>query len=155
MSSPQTPGAVLRKAREDRGLSLRELASITRISPTHVACLEGDEYEAIPGEVFVRGFLRNCARELNLNPEEIIGHYERHSGRKSPSHVAPVDENVRETGMASLFEGSRLPRFTYAVAILAIILGLGLSLLIFGQSDTEQITDSDTPSSTTWEQPTP
>lgn len=151
MSSPDTPGAVLREAREQRSLTTRELAAITRISPRFIECLEENRYDELPAEVFVRGFLRNCARELRLVPDDVIASYDRYAGR-APSQQ-PVDVEPEGPGnarLASLFEGNKLPRFTYVVAILAIILGLGLSVLIFGQSDTEQLSDTDTPS-TTWE----
>lgn len=152
MNGPDSPGAVLREARERRGLKTKELASITRISPRFIECLEEDRYDELPGEVFVRGFLRNCARELQLDPEDMIASYERHAGYESSQQSALVEPEISTNArLASLFEGSQLPRFTYVVAILAIILGLGLSVLIFGQSDTEQLSDIDTPS-TTWEQ---
>lgn len=157
MSSPKTPGAVLRKAREDRGLAVKELAAITRISPRLVESLENDRYDDLPAEVFVRGFLRNCARELELDPDHVIALYEgRHptpAAEPERDDPAPIDEPAADPNLATLFQSSsHSPRMTYVVALLAIILGLGLSILIFGQADTEQLTESDESAPTSWEQ---
>jgi len=145
MESVETPGRALRRAREERGMSTRELAAVTRIAPRLVADLERDHYEDFPAEVFVRGFLKNCARELKLDPDELVALYQRHTGRTSqPS----LDEQIRENEepeMGSLFDGPRWPRTSYVLAILAIVLGLGLSLLIFGDSEPERLSDSEPP----------
>lgn len=137
----ETPGTVLRKAREARGMSARELATITRIAPRLVHSLEEDRFEDLPAEVFVRGFLRNCARELSLDVDTLIASYERHTGHAArPALAEEIKANEPEIG--GLFEGKSWPRASYVIAILAILLGLGLSLLIFSDSGGERLSNS-------------
>lgn len=142
MERAQTPGTVLRQARSEGGISLKELAAITRISPQMISCLEKDLFDEIPGDVFARGFLRSCARELHLDSDELIELYEHHTGNQTTRKILSNDEEG-DVELDSLLSSGPIPRFSYAIAIVAIILGLGLAILIFGQSDTEQLTDSD------------
>ena len=54
-------GTFLRREREDRGLSLDEIADVTRIPSQSLALLEEGRFESLPGDPFVRGFLRAYA----------------------------------------------------------------------------------------------
>ncbi len=70
-----TLGEELRAAREDKGLTLRQIAEKTRISLSFLTALEADDYSSIPGEVFVTGFLRSYARELGIPENEMLAKY--------------------------------------------------------------------------------
>lgn len=74
VSDPVT-GEWLRRVREARGLTLKELADKTRIGTLHLGNLEADRYEALPAKVYVRGFLTILARELQLDPERVSKSY--------------------------------------------------------------------------------
>jgi cytoskeletal protein RodZ len=71
-SSAQGIGAVLRERREAMGVTLAETEAATRIRQKYLAALESDEWHLLPGEVVGRGFLRNYAGYLGLEPTEII-----------------------------------------------------------------------------------
>ena len=61
------PGHVLAEARIGRNLSLAEVAQQLKLSIWQVEALEADAYDRLPGPVFVRGFVRNYARLLELD----------------------------------------------------------------------------------------
>jgi cytoskeleton protein RodZ len=67
-----TPGAQLSAARIAAGLSVADVAAQMRITPRQVEALEGDRFEELPGPVFVRGFIRNYARVLKLEPVPLL-----------------------------------------------------------------------------------
>jgi cytoskeleton protein RodZ len=67
--------ALLRGAREDAGLSLQELAARTKIKVSTLEAMERGEFDRLPRGVFMRGFLRACARELELDPEAVVASY--------------------------------------------------------------------------------
>jgi cytoskeleton protein RodZ len=67
--------ALLRGAREDTGLSLQELAARTKIKVSTLEAMERGEFDRLPRGVFMRGFLRACARELSLDPETLVASY--------------------------------------------------------------------------------
>jgi len=68
-------GAWLRTQREARGVTLREIADASKISLRHLEALELDRFESLPAPVFVRGFLREYARVVGLDPDEAINLY--------------------------------------------------------------------------------
>ena len=68
-------GPTLRQAREQRGLSIDDVAQSLRLSARIVAALEEDAFERLPGPTYVRGYLRNYAQFLNLAPQPLIDAY--------------------------------------------------------------------------------
>ena len=74
-----TLGSYIRNARESRGLDLRDAAQQTRISINYLKALEEEDFSKLPGEVFVRGFLKNYARFLHLPEDEVVKRYEERS----------------------------------------------------------------------------
>ncbi len=68
-------GEYLRKHREDAGLTLKEISSITRIRCEYLKALEAEEYEKIPGEVYVRGYIKAFLQTLSIDPSEAIRLY--------------------------------------------------------------------------------
>lgn len=67
-------GARLRAAREAAGLSLDQVAQQLKLAPRQVKALEDEDFSALPGRTFSRGFARNYARLLNLDPEDLLLH---------------------------------------------------------------------------------
>jgi cytoskeleton protein RodZ len=65
----------LRRAREKAGLSLEELATRTKIQQRILEAIEAGDFKRVPGGLFVRGFLRSYAREVGLDPEEVVAQY--------------------------------------------------------------------------------
>jgi cytoskeleton protein RodZ len=65
-------GTILRQAREVRGESLEEVAQALKLSMRQLVAIESGHYESLPGPAFVRGFVRNYARHLGLDPEAVL-----------------------------------------------------------------------------------
>ncbi len=68
----QALGAYLRERREAMGVTLAEVEVATRIRQKYLSALEADEWYLLPGEVVGRGFLRNYADYLGLDPSEVM-----------------------------------------------------------------------------------
>ena len=71
VSDTDTLGVELRAARESRDLSLEQVEKQTRIRIHYLAALEADEYTELPSAVQARGFLRNYARFLGLDADNL------------------------------------------------------------------------------------
>jgi transcriptional regulator with XRE-family HTH domain len=84
-------GEQLRAAREDRELSLSAAAEATRIPINYLAALEEESLSAFTSDLHARGFLRNYAAFLNLDPEEMLDLYDHARG----------NPRVRKTGAAA------------------------------------------------------
>jgi cytoskeletal protein RodZ len=70
-----TFGEKLRKQREQRGLSLDAISTITKIGPRMLRAIEEEHFEQLPGGVFNKGFVRAYARLVGLNEDEAVTDY--------------------------------------------------------------------------------
>ncbi|MBN1266767.1 MAG: helix-turn-helix domain-containing protein [Anaerolineales bacterium] len=68
-------GCLLRETREALGLTLEEIEQTIHIRAHHLRSLEEGELDLLPSPVQTRGFLRNYAEFLGLEPDEILLHY--------------------------------------------------------------------------------
>lgn len=111
-------GATLRRERELRSVSLEEVAQTTRIPLKMLRLLEEDQYEELPGDVFVCGFLRSYARTLGLDPRPFLARYK--------SSHDPVDA----TPITALAPPERGRRFGVAIALVVLLILFTLALSI-------------------------
>jgi cytoskeletal protein RodZ len=84
-------GQKLRRAREERGVPLREIASRTKISMTALEALERSEFKRLPGGIFGRALVRAYATEVGLDPDTTVENFlasARRSERESAERVA-------------------------------------------------------------------
>lgn len=72
-----TLGEKLRQAREERGISIREVAEQTRISPLYIESIENDNYKPLPGGIFNKGFIKSYARYIGFDENEALQDYSR------------------------------------------------------------------------------
>lgn len=70
MAETQLAGQQLASARKEKGLSQEDVAAELRLSVTYVKAIEADEYDRLPEATFVRGYVRNYARLLELSENE-------------------------------------------------------------------------------------
>lgn len=66
-------GARLKAGRETKAMTLAEVAAKLKLTARQVQSLEEEDLSHLPGEVFVRGFVRNYARLVDVNPDGLIG----------------------------------------------------------------------------------
>lgn len=88
-AAPSSPGAQLRRAREARGESVHEVAYALKLSPRQVDALERDDFDALPGMAFLRGFMRNYARHVGLDAAPLLDAVQRLAGPGSPD-LSPI-----------------------------------------------------------------
>ena len=81
-------GEELRREREIRGISLKEIADATKISRRFLEAIERNDHKTLPAPVFTRGFVREYARYLGLNSEEMVNRY---------NFAAAGDERIEKT----------------------------------------------------------
>jgi len=92
-------GTLLREAREARAVTLAEAQEATKINSRFLEALEDGRYDALPSEVHVRGYLRNYARFLRLDPKPLLDRYAMNrEGRRPPPPEREVDEDLSALG---------------------------------------------------------
>ncbi|MCL2658001.1 MAG: DUF4115 domain-containing protein [Betaproteobacteria bacterium] len=65
-------GEALRQAREARGISLAEAGRMLKLTPRQLEAIEAEAFDKLPGQAWVRGFVRNYARFLELDPAPLL-----------------------------------------------------------------------------------
>jgi len=70
-------GSLLRAVRESQGLDLKQISKRTKINLAYLEALEGDDFEALPALVYVRGFVSEMAKCLRLDPAQVAHTYVR------------------------------------------------------------------------------
>ncbi len=75
VAEPESFGTWLRRQREVREIDLREIADSSKVSMSYLRALEEDRFDVLPAPVFAKGFLRQYARYVGLDPEEVVNFY--------------------------------------------------------------------------------
>jgi cytoskeletal protein RodZ len=73
----QSLGEKLKLAREERGISISEVAEQTRISAHYLQCIENDDYRTLPGGIFNKGFVKSYAKYVGVDEQEALQDYAR------------------------------------------------------------------------------
>ncbi len=119
-----TLGEKLRKLRGETHVPLSEVARSTRIRVRYLEYLENGEYEKLPADVYVRGFLRNYARFLGVDEGILMKLYEQERNiQKNLGNTAPVKNNTFNLPISSFVITSR----TVMVAVIAVF-----TIAVFG-----------------------
>ncbi|MBI5192628.1 MAG: DUF4115 domain-containing protein [Nitrospirae bacterium] len=69
----ETIGTYLKRVRTTCGHTLEDVAQVTKINIRYLEAIENDEFSKIPGDTFLKGFLRSYSRFLNIDEHEITG----------------------------------------------------------------------------------
>jgi cytoskeleton protein RodZ len=77
------PGASLKAKREAGGYSLADVSKDIRVTCTRLAALEADDYGRVGSDTFVIGYIRQYAKWLGMDAEELVASYKRAVGRES------------------------------------------------------------------------
>ena len=115
-------GECLRVAREAKGLSQAEVAGRLKLSLRQVEALESDDWSSLHGNTIVRGFVRNYARLLGLDPAVLMAELDVIAKPQTvnlaiPENInvqVPDDRKVERRDYARVFAG-------LAVLILAVL----------------------------------
>lgn len=82
-------GKRLRRAREARGLTLQEVAANLHLHVRTIEALEADDHDNLPAPIFVRGYIRNYAKLLQLDGDALIASYDDEAGH-DPQLTPPL-----------------------------------------------------------------
>ena len=118
-----TAGAMLAAARARAGLSIDAVAQQLKLGVRQVQAIEEDNFAALPGRTFVRGFVRNYARLLKLDGDAVLAAL---PGSSAPALEAPsLHETAPSIGELPTTGGNRpgWTRWAIPLTLLAIIAG--------------------------------
>ena len=69
-------GSYLKQERELRGVPLEEISSTTKIHIRFLQALEDNRFDELPGEVFIKGYIRSYAKTIGSDVEEMLRAYD-------------------------------------------------------------------------------
>jgi cytoskeleton protein RodZ len=117
----QSLGEKLRQAREDKGLTLSDVAEQTRISSLYLESIENDDYKILPGGIFNKGFVKSYAKFVGINEQEALMDYQAVLAR-SEGVAADSDQKVyRPEVLTDDRSGSMLPTILVAFLVLGLM----------------------------------
>ncbi|GEM_PF-1232349 len=111
------PGAYLRHAREQKRLSIQHVADRLYLDTGVIQALENDDYDKLPSAIFVRGYLRNYAKLLDIPKDSIIEAYELLTGQHTLPSITPQNKPKAQASGSD----SWVRMMTYAIIITAIV----------------------------------
>lgn len=85
----KTVGEILKNSRESQNLSLDEIAGKTKIAKAYLLAIEANDFKHLPAATFTKGFLKNYAVVLNLNPENILAIFRRDYDQDERGRIIP------------------------------------------------------------------
>src|SRR6187549_3112870 len=94
-------GEELRREREIRGISLKEIADATKISKRFLEALERNDHRTLPAPVFTRGFVREYARYVGLNAEDMVNRYNYAASQDDRIEKPPQSRSIRRPPSAT------------------------------------------------------
>ena len=118
-------GSYLKHERELRGIALDEIARSTKISTRFLSAMEENRFQDLPGEVFIKGFIRAYGQAIGLDADELLAAYLEISGTGpengvSPSSSTQAVEEVRESPDNPLLKAG----LGIGAALIVIIIGV-------------------------------
>jgi cytoskeletal protein RodZ len=154
---------MLRRAREEKQITLDQLSRATKISKTNLTALEAGDFDRLPAPIYTRGFLRAYAREVGLDPEEVVELYMRQveeaedelAGEQPSADATEVrsasTDRVAERGSAAGpiplriqidLSNLRLPRPAVAATVVIAFLAVLAVLIWRGGTGGEEVTSA-------------
>jgi cytoskeleton protein RodZ len=133
-------GATLREARSRRKVDLAEVEAAIKIRIRYLQAMENEEWDALPGGAYTRGFIRTYAIYLGLDGERLADEYKRSTaapgGERTPRRVEPVPASGRG-------ERPRISGRLLAIAVTLVLAALVVAIGLVGGDNDSAVPDPD------------
>ncbi len=90
-----SPGTCIKRERELRGFTLKDVHEATRIPVKNLRALEADDFEALPQQAFVKGYIRACCKYMGLDETDLVLRYELYIKDDTPVEEAAAPEKEK------------------------------------------------------------
>lgn len=121
VSVVQSVGHLLRKARVMKGMSIEDVSRQLRLSVLQIEAIEKENYEKLPGRTFLRGFIRNYANLVQLDPVPLLQLLPESTPVISTYERTPFKN--KQISFSSNRENSGNNRLTMVIVLFTIIAG--------------------------------
>jgi transcriptional regulator with XRE-family HTH domain len=125
-------GEYLKRERELRNISIEEISIVTKIKKNFLEALEKDEFDKLPGETFIKGFIRAYSNCIGLNGDEAILRYMEYKEKRAKNNDKRLKNNNLSTKKSSN---------TYFIILMILVLSIPiLFYLIYSNKKNEDKT---------------
>lgn len=148
----QTVGEILKDEREKKNLSVKDIESGTSIRALYINAIEEGNYKIVPGEVYLKGFIRNYANYLGLDGAELVELY-----RQSQHPVVeqiPLEQRIKQEKTKQHKPSKELSWGKYVAAGVLIVAIVGIAAF-FTSGEKEQAPQPKSPTQTSPTAPVP
>jgi hypothetical protein len=132
-------GQLLKKARIDQGISLEHLQETTKIRKRYLECIEEGDYKALPGNFYVRAFIKSYAEAVGLDPVEVLQLYRNVLPERGTETVETLPP--KRTVSKRSDKWSRLATGVMLVSFFLLIIGLIYYFAYRNYNDNHQSVD--------------
>lgn len=116
---PAPVGEQLKAAREARGLAVAEIAQTLKLGARQVLALENGEWQSLPGPTFIRGFVRNYARLVQIDPAPLMQQLD--GLLQKPADTLAIPETRPAHMMYSSASGGRRDKQVIVVGVVLLV----------------------------------
>ena len=137
-------GSSLREARVRKGLDFPEIETATKIRGKYLQALEDEQFDVLPGETYIKGFLRTYAEYLGLDGQLYVDEY-------NTRYVAPDEmQTIRARRTAQVRQQRRVQGGVLVAVLLGIALVTALVIIAWtaGSSKNQNVAGLSTPTTT-------
>lgn len=125
--SANSLGEQLRRAREARNISLREISEQSRISMRFLEAIEVDDYKSLPGGIFNRSFIKSYAKHVGYNEGEALEAY----ARTAREQGVATDEQVATIHQPRVYTDNNSTRSPLVTILVSFVVLAILSLVVY------------------------
>ncbi|WP_117148773.1 helix-turn-helix domain-containing protein [Paraliobacillus zengyii] len=121
-------GLKLKEAREAKGLSLDDLQKKTKIQPRYLKAIEKGDFSVMPGNFYIRAFIKEYAVAVDLNPDEVLTEFK----HELPSAEEDTVEYTRIQRSRKNTPSTKTPAvFSLLPTVIAVLLIIGVAFVIW------------------------
>jgi len=132
----------LEAARDRKGVDLNRAERDTKIRARYLSALERGDYRELPGSVYTKGFLRNYAIYLGLDPDDVLEQWRRERGEQSsPAPMIVPPRPIAEPRRPLTFSPSVIVAALMTIGVIAFGVYISLQLLRYSKAPDLAVTN--------------
>ncbi len=133
-------GTTLREARIRARIDIGEVEARTKIRAKYLRAIENEEWDLLPGPVYVKSFLRTYGDFLGVDSRALVDEYKRRYERPADQDMRPISSLGRERERRR-----RRPRLGPVAAVVLVLVVVGVALFFVGSLSKNNNNTSSTP----------